>query len=325
MEIRELANEIIKGRRLTREDDLRWMITCDLKQLCGAADSIREHFKGNHVDLCSIVNGKSGRCSEDCRYCAQSAWNHTGCEEYSFLGEDEIFALAKSNQEAGVNRFAIVTSGRALKGEDFEKALSAVRKMKADLNIGLCASMGYLTLEQFQRLKEAGVTNYHDNLETSRAYFPKICTTHTWEGKVMTLKSAMNAGMTVCSGGIIGMGESWEDRIDLALSLAELGIASIPLNVLMPIKGTPFEDKKVLSDDEICRTTAVFRFINPEAHIRMAGGRRAMKNAGMRAFMSGASAAITGDMLTTTASTVRADREMLGSIGLDTTPAWSLQ
>jgi biotin synthase len=321
MNISELAKEIINGRRITREDDLSIFLTCDLNKLCEGADKIREYYMGNVVDLCSIINGRSGRCPEDCKYCAQSAHNNTNCEVYDFLSEDKILDACKMNEKEGVHRFSIVTSGRALTGEEFEKAVHAFEVMKSECKIDLCASMGFLSSEQLHRLHEAGVTSYHHNIETSRRNFPNICTTHTYDQKIETLKKVKAEGMCACSGGIIGMGETWEDRLDMAVSLAELGIDSIPINALMPIKGTPLENQTQLTEDDILRTISFFRYINPEANIRLAAGRALLTNDGEIAFKSGASATITGNMLTTAAcATIRSDKEMLKSLGRDAIP-----
>lgn len=316
-----LAQEIIDGRRITREDDLQFFLNCDLNELCEGADRIREKFVGDKVDLCSIINGRSGRCPEDCKYCAQSAHHHTNCEVYDFLPEEKILEACKMNEREGVDRFSIVTAGKALTGEEFDKAIHAYETMKRECKIDLCASMGFLTTEQLHRLHEAGVNSYHHNIETSRRNFPNICTTHTYDMKIETLKKVKEEGMYACSGGIIGMGETWEDRLDMAVSLAELEVDSIPINALMPIPGTPLEHLPQLTEDEILRTIAFFRYINPKADIRLAAGRALLTNDGERAFAAGASASITGNMLTTVAcATIRSDRQMLENMGRDVTP-----
>ncbi len=316
MDMLKLADEIIGGRRITREDNLHVFLDCDLKELCDGADKIRKDLIGDEVDLCSIINGRSGRCPEDCKYCAQSAHNHTDCEVYDFLPEETILAACKMNEAEGVHRFSIVTSGRTLSGEEFEQAIHAYETMKKECQIDLCASMGFLNAEQLHRLHQAGVTSYHHNIETSRRFFPYICTTHTFEQKMATLKLVKAEGMCACSGGIIGMGETWEDRLDMAVCLAEAGVDSIPINALMPIKGTPLEGMEPLTEDDILRTIAFFRYINPEANIRLAAGRALLTNDGERAFCAGASATITGNMLTTAAcATIRSDKEMLRALG----------
>lgn len=322
MDLKKLADDIINGKRLKREDDLSFFINCDLDALLEGADKIREYFCGDKVDLCTIINGRSGRCGEDCKYCAQSAHNHTNCEVYDFLPKEKILAEALANEKEGVDHFAIVTAGRSLSGEDFEKAIDAYETMHRECKLDLCASLGFLTKEQFHRLHEAGVTSYHDNIETSRRNFPNICTTHTYDEKIATIKMAQEEGFCVCSGGIIGMGETWEDRLDMAVSLAELGIMSIPINTLMPIPGTPLENLKQLSEEDILRTIAFFRYINPEANVRLAAGRALVTNDGEAAFSGGASATITGNMLTTSGSTIESDKKLLRGLGRDVTPEY---
>lgn len=322
MNMLTLAEEIIGGRRITRQDDLTMFLDCDLEQLCEGADRIREAMVGERVDLCAIINGRSGKCPEDCKYCAQSAHHHTDCEVYDFLPEQEILDACELHEKEGVDRFSIVTAGKSLTGEEFEKAIHAYETMHSRYHIDLCASMGFLDEEQLRRLHEAGVTSYHHNIETSRRNFPNICTTHTYDMKIETLKKVKAEGMCACSGGIIGMGETWEDRLDMAVSLAELGIDSIPINALMPIPGTPLEGRETLSEDDILRTIAFFRYINPEANIRLAAGRALLTGDGKNAFESGASATITGNMLTTVASaTIRSDRKMLQDMGREVAPA----
>lgn len=312
----ELTQKILNGYRLKRGDNLEIFKTGDLDDLEKGAGAIQTQYRHNHVDLCSIINGRSGRCPEDCKYCAQSACHRTDIKEYAFLPKEEIYAAAKKNQEAGLNRFAVVTAGRALTGVEFDKAIDAFEMMKKDLSIGLCASMGFLNAEQFRRLKKAGVTSYHHNLETSKRFFPYICTTHTYDDKIREIKLAQSEGLRVCSGGIIGMGETWDDRLDMAISLSELGIHSIPINILMPIPGTALEHQPRISGEDAMRTIAFFRYINPEADIRLAAGRKVLPGNGAVAFRSGASATITGDMLTTSGTTIKGDFAILKSLGL---------
>ena len=316
VDVMSIAEEIIKGRRLNRDEDLGWFLDVELSELQAGAFLLQKHFRGNHIDLCTIVNGRSGRCSENCKYCAQSAYHHTGVEEYPLMSKEELFRHAKANQEGGANRFSIVTSGRALSGKEFETVLEAYKEMNDTLSIHLCASHGILTEEQLQKLYEAGVRQYHHNIETSKRYFPEICTSHTYDDRIKTIKLAQKAGLNVCSGGIIGMGETWADRIDMAISLSELNIKSIPINSLMAIPGTKLEGMPPLSGDDILRTIALFRFINPEADIRMAAGRKLMPENGATAFKAGASASITGNMLTTSGTTMKDDLEILKKLGL---------
>lgn len=317
MSITELKEKVLAGYQISKNDDLSIFTTCDLKELCDCANEIREKLSGNHIDLCSIINGKSGHCSENCKFCAQSAFNKTDCEEYDFLDDDKILARANQDAEEGVHRFSIVTSGRALCGKDFDKAVEVYKKLHSQGKIDLCASFGFLTKEQLLKLKEAGVTRYHHNIETSRRNFPNICTSHTFEMKLQTIKTVKEIGMGICSGGIIGMGETFEDRVDMALTLAEAGVDSIPINALMPIPGTPFENLPQLSEDEILRTVAMFRFINPKTIIRLAAGRKLLSNSGEKAFLAGANGTITGNMLTTSGTTIKGDLELFEKMGLD--------
>ncbi len=315
MNISKCTEDIINGYRIKRTDDLNFFINCNLEQLCAGANRIRSSLCGNKINLCSIINGKSGRCSENCKFCAQSAHYCTGITEYNFLNEEAILAECTHNEKRGVNRFAIVTAGRTLSSNDFKKVISAFRLLKSKCNIGLCSSLGLLTSEQFKELYESGVRRYHCNIETSRRNFPNICTTHTYEDKIACIKRAREAGFEICSGGIIGMGESWEDRLDMAISLSELNVNSIPINALIPIKGTPFENLERISENDILRTVVIFRYINPIADIRLAAGRNLIKDCGKQAFLSGANSAITGDMLTTSGNNITEDIKMLREMG----------
>ncbi len=312
----DVAEKIIAGERLTAADNLDFLLNEPLEKIQHGAHIIQKKFCGNHIDLCTIINGKSGRCGENCKYCAQSAAHHTGVAEYEFMSAEKILAVARMNEKAGVNRFSIVTSGRALTGKDFDKAIDAYKLLRENLKIDLCASHGILTAEQFKRLRTTGVTSYHHNIETSRRFFPQICTSHTYDDRINTIKLAQAAGFCVCSGGIIGMGETWQDRIDMALELAALNIQSIPINALMPVKGTPLENQKQLEAEEILRTIAIFRFINPTANIRLAAGRKLLPDFGAGALLNGASASITGNMLTTSGTTIQGDMELLKKLGL---------
>ena len=319
--IEELKRKVEEGGQVTREEALALSRVEDKKALYEAAGAIRDRFAGRYFDTCSIVNARSGRCSENCKWCAQSAVFKTHVQEYELIDEESCVELARLNAKYGVNKFSFVTSGRSLSDKNINKLCEYAVKIKQEMKINLCASMGLLAREQLKRLKDAGITRYHCNLETSRRYFSTLCTSHTTDEKIETIRHALELGMEVCSGGIIGMGETWEDRLDMAVSLAELGIDSIPINALMPIPGTPLEHLKELSEEDILRTIAFFRYINPDANIRLAAGRALLTNDGEKAFQAGASATITGNMLTTVAcATIRSDRQMLADLGRDVTP-----
>ncbi|MCR5544814.1 MAG: biotin synthase BioB [Eubacterium sp.] len=315
MDIKKLTDEIIDGKRLGREDDLSFFKDCSLDELRSGADRIRKELVGDRVDLCTIIAGKSGNCGENCKFCAQSVHNHTDCEVYNLLDYNRILEESKSNEKEGVDRFAIVISGHSPSDKDFEKLIDIYKKLRKELKISLCASLGFLTQEQFDRLYDAGVRSYHNNIETSRRFFEHICTTHTFDDKIANIKRAQAAGLSVCSGGIIGMGETMDDRIDMAVELSELGISSIPINALIPIPHTPLEKLPILSEKEILRTVSMFRYINPNSNIRIAAGRKLISENGRAVFTSGASATITGNMLTTSGSTIKSDRKMLTSLG----------
>ena len=312
-----IAEEIINGRRLNREDDLAFFMEQDLDSLCRGADEIRRRLRGDRADLCSIINGRSGRCGEDCKFCAQSSCHNAKINEYPFLEPEEILEDCRRHERQGVGRYSVVTAGRALNGREMDLALRAYRSMKENCKIELCASHGLLSQEDFYRLAEAGISRYHANIETSRRNFPNICTTHTYDDKLEVIRRARNAGLAVCSGGIIGMGETWEDRVDMEFSLYEMEIKSIPINILQPIPGTPFGTLPPLSEEEILRTIAMFRYINPDAEVRLAAGRNSMEHSGKKVFTAGANAAITGDMLTTSGNNIADDMAMLTSMGFE--------
>lgn len=286
-----------------------------LKELCSAADEIRQKFCENAFDICTIINGKSGRCSEDCKYCAQSAYYPVKTESYPLMSSGELVSQAVYNEERGVLRYSIVTSGKRLSDEEIDQVCESIRQVKKASDIALCVSFGLLTEAQYRKIREAGATRVHNNLESSRNYFKEICTTHTYDEKIEALLAAKRAGLSICSGGIMGLGETMEDRIDMVLTLRELGVKSIPVNLLNPIPGTPFEGNKILSNDEMCRIVAVFRFLVPDASIRLAGGRGLLPDKGERCFSSGANAAISGDMLTTSGISIRQDMELLEKLG----------
>lgn len=312
--INKLKDKILSGYNITYNEALS-LIETPLNELLEAADEIRKHFCSNIFDICSIINAKSGKCSENCKFCAQSAHYKTNISEYPLLDKETIIKNALYMAEKGVLRFSIVTSGKALTDNDVEILADTIKEIKSKSNISICASLGLLTDENFKKLKDAGLERVHNNLETSENFFSSVCTTHTFDDKINALKAALQSGLSVCSGGIIGLGESMQDRIDLAFSLKELGIKSVPLNILSPVKGTPYENNKPLSEEEILKTISIFRFILPDAFIRLAGGRALLSDKGKKAFLSGANAAITGDMLTTYGISVDTDMQIIKETG----------
>lgn len=312
----ELKNRILSGGQISKEEALS-LYEVPLEELCEAANEIRAHFCGNRFDMCTIINGKSGHCSENCKYCAQSAFYHSHIEEYPLLGADEIVEQAKINDSQGVLRYSIVTSGKRLSNDEADKMCEAIRQIRKETNIAVCVSFGLLDETQFKKVKDAGAVRVHNNLETSRRNFPNVCTTHTFDDKISAIKAARSAGLTVCSGGIMGMGETPEDRVDMALTLRELEINSVPVNMLNPIPGTPYENLPKLTNDDMRRIVAVFRFLLPKASIRLAGGRGLLPDKGRACFESGANAAISGDMLTTSGISVATDMALLKELGYE--------
>lgn len=314
--LNSFINKVMQGNQITKEDALI-LYEQPLEALCASANKIRQYFCSNQFDICTIINGKSGQCSENCKFCAQSQYHHTQIEEYPLLSPETLLQQAEQDAKQGALRFSIVTSGKRLSDFEIEKMCKIIQQIKNTVDISICVSFGLLNQEQFCQLKKAGVTRVHNNLETSETYFPNICTTHTFQDKVAAIRAAQAAGLSVCSGGIMGLGETAEDRINLALSLRELGIQSIPINILNPIPGTPFANHTKLCEEEIRRIVAVYRFILPSASIRLAGGRGLLADQGKSCFLSGANAAISGNMLTTSGIDLKTDIRLLHQLGFE--------
>ncbi len=324
--LHKLADDIIAGRRIGRDEALALTAISgneNILILCEAADRVRQACCGNTVDLCSIGNVKSGNCSENCGFCSQSA-HHPGEDSpiYGLKSTEDIIAQAKAAEAAGAARFCMVSQGRGPKYQgpksgEFDRILATVKQIIAETNVKPCCALGELTLEQAQALKDAGVTRYNHNLEASENFFPNIATTHSWRDRVATIQNLKAVGIQACTGGILGMGESWEDRIDLALSLRELAVESVPLNLLNPRPGTPLSDRPKLDPYEALKAIAIFRLILPEQIIRYAGGREAvmgeLQALGLKA---GINAMLIGNYLTTLGQPPEDDHQMLSNLGL---------
>jgi biotin synthase len=315
--ILELEKRVLDGGRLDYEEALLLTEALDKEALYSAADRIRARFHGNQIDLCSIVNARSGRCSENCKWCSQSKFHHTDIEVYDLIPHDDAVRQALLNEQAGVNKFSLVTSGRTISHPHLDQLCKIYDTLRRESRLELCASMGLLDEEKLQKLYDVGVRNYHCNIETAPSFFPEMCTTHTIEEKKETLRLAQKVGMKRCSGGIIGMGESMAQRVEMAMALQEIGAESIPINVLNPIPGTPLADRPRLSDEEILTTMAVFRFVNPRAWIRFAGGRTLILRIQDQALHAGINATIVGDMLTTKGITMEDDIAHLRALGFE--------
>ncbi|AET68216.1 biotin synthetase [Desulfosporosinus orientis DSM 765] len=314
MSIQHYKEKVINGALISKAEAML-IAEAPLEEICSAANEIREYFCGNNFDICAIVNGKSGRCSENCKYCAQSAFYSTEIDEYPLLETGILVDQAKYNDERGILRYSIVTSAKKLNEQEVNQVCESIRAIRKETGIAVCVSFGLLDEVQFRKLKAAGVSRVHNNLETSRRNFPNVCTTHSFDEKIETIKAAQRAGLNICSGGIMGLGETMEDRIDMVLTIRELGIRSIPVNMLNPIPGTPYENTEKLTNEDMCRIAAVFRFLVPKASIRMAGGRGLLPDKGEQCFQSGANAAISGDMLTTSGISIEQDMQMLEKLG----------
>ncbi len=315
----EYAQKVLNGGEITREEAIELIHTSDedTMLLLAMADKIRRTFNGDDVDLCAIVNARSGRCPENCKFCAQSAHHNTGVTEYPFMTADEILSAARKAKEAGAIRFSIVTSGRNTNNpREFEQILEALKRIKEELQLEICCSLGLLTYEQAVKLKEVGVTRYHSNIETAPSNFPSICTTHSFEDKMFTINNAQKAGIRVCSGGILGLNESLEQRVEMAFELKRLNIDSVPLNILNPIPNTPFENNAPIPPLEILRTFAVFRYILPKASIRTAGGREVnLRDLQALALSGGLNGIMVGNYLTTAGRAPEEDLQMIKDLG----------
>jgi len=315
--LKQIESRLEKGQLISFEQAMELAeANVENEKIFLLADRLCKRYKGNSVELCSIINAKSGKCSENCKYCAQSAHYNTDIQSYPLISTEEVLKRARENEREGVHLFAIVTSGGSLSSKDFEKVLDMISVLKKETRLKLCASLGSISFSQALSLKQAGLYMYHHNIETCREYYKEICDTHTYEDRINTIKNAKDAGLEVCCGGIIGMGESMEQRIKMAFEIRELGIKSVPINILNPVKGTPLENVKRLEPFEILRTIALFRLIMPYATIRYAGGRLSLEEYQSEGFKAGINAMMVGNYLTTIGNKIADDLKMLQSLGL---------
>ena len=312
-----LEKKIEEGYRPDYDEALSLMRSLSLEDLCALAHALRLRYQGKRVDMCSIMNARSGKCGEDCKWCSQSRFHHTDIEVYPLVDAEAALREAVHNASKGVSRFSLVTSGRTLSPADTERICAIYCRIGSECSIKLCASLGLLNREQLFQLKESGVTRYHCNLETAPSYFPQLCTTHTIEEKMQTIEWAREAGLEICSGGIIGMGESEEQRVEFALAIRQTGAVSIPVNILNPIPGTRLAGMPPLKDEEVIRAVAMIRILNPEASVRLAGGRSRIKAVEPELFRCGISGSIVGDLLTTTGSDIDTDKAMFLRLGFE--------
>jgi biotin synthase len=315
--VKSLEEKILKGSSLSREDalSLAEITGPDIFDLFASANKIRQHFKGNIIGLCSIANAKSGACPEDCSFCAQSSGSKAEIEVYPLLSKEIVIQKAMEVKDSAIKRFSIVTSGRKVSRKNLAEIAEMISEI-SKLGILPCASLGLLNAEELLMLKSAGLDRYHHNLETSRGFFPRICSTHTFSDKIRTIEAAKSAGLSVCSGGIFGMGETWQDRIDMAFTLKELDIDSVPINFLIPVKGTALEHRKHLHPFDALKIVSLYRFILPRKEIRICGGRiQILGEFNSMLFLAGADGMISGNYLTTQGRNPEDDLRLIQTYG----------
>lgn len=317
-----LAADVLRDGEIESEDGRRLAALPDheLPDLLLCANRIRERFRGQSIELCGIISAKSGDCAENCRFCSQSVHHRTEVKCHPVTDEASILAAARASAGVGATRFGIVTSGGCLTEPELATACRAIRSLAED-GIEPCASLGRLTDESAARLREAGLRRYNHNVETAASHFPNVCTTHKYEDRVETVKVARAAGLEVCCGGIFGLGESWEQRIELAFALKALDVDVVPINFLNPVKGTPLEEEPLLAPREALKIIAIFRFILPTKHIKICGGREVvLRDLQSWMFYAGASGTLIGNYLTTLGRQPEEDLQMLADLGLTPAP-----
>jgi len=316
--IGQIEEKILGGGSIHKEEAsyISGISGYDIFKLFLSANRIRSHFMGNRAGLCSIVNAKSGACPEDCSFCVQSSKSKAEIDVYPLINKAVIIGKARDAKRAGVKRFSIVTSGRSVSQKDLLSIAELISDIKT---IGLlpCASLGILKERDLKILKTAGLERYHHNLETSERFFPLICTTHTYRDKIQTINSTKSTGLSICSGGIFGMGETWQDRIDMAFFLKDIDVDSIPINFLIPIKGTALGERDVLHPFEALKIVSLYRFILPQKEIRVCGGRNQILNEfNAFVFFAGADSLLTGNYLTTPGKSYDDDLRLIKTYGL---------
>ena len=318
--IKELESKAERDQRLTLEE-ANFLINLDdsyVFDLIASANYLRIKFKGHEISLCSILNAKSGQCSEDCIFCSQSVHYKTNISEYSLVSKEEMLAKAEEASAMGAHKFGIVTSGKSIeKNGELDEICKVLHALREEGKIHRCASLGILGREAFLKLKEAGLEEYHHNLETARSHFPKVCTTRDYEDDVETVRNAKSMGLKTCCGGIFGLGESPEQRIELAFTLIELDVDSVPLNFLHPIKGTKAANFPLLKPLEILKIIAVYRLLLPTKSIKLAGGRESnLRDLQSMIFAAGANSTMLGNYLTTKGRDYKDDLQMIIDMGL---------
>ena len=291
------------------------LLNLPLAELISRANKIRKDCIGSKLELCNIVNAKSGLCAEDCKFCAQSSRHSADISTYPLIEKEKIVKAAQKAKETGAEKFGIVTSGNRLNSEELDTIAGAISEIRNKIDIAVCASLGVLNTDELKMLKEAGLSRYHHNIETSANFYPKIISTHTFEERIDTIRAAKETGLEVCSGGIIGMGEDWQDRIDMAFSLKELDVDSVPINLLVPINGTPLESIETISCNDAIKAICIFRIILKDKIIKIAAGRETiLKDFQGLGFIAGANGMLIGGYLTIKGAGIEQDHELIKEI-----------
>ena len=297
------------------KDGTKTLLIEPLEKLISRANKVRKQYLYTNLELCSILNAKSGLCSEDCKFCTQSVKYHTDVSVYPLKEKEQIVQAAQNAKAIGAKHFGIVTSGNKLTKEEINTIVQAVSEIKDKVDITVCGSLGALEKSALKLLKEAGLSRYHHNIETSRRFYPQIVSTHSFDERINTINSAKEVGLEVCSGGIIGMGESWADRIDMACTLKDMGVNSVPINILVPIKGTTLEIVEPITAEDIIRTICIFRIILKDKTIKIAAGREAaLKDSQVKGFIAGANGMIIGGYLTVKGNALENDYALIKEI-----------
>jgi biotin synthase len=317
-EIQKIGDKVLEGGSVSMKEILPLLEAKgpDVMDLVAVANRVRVEFNGNEIDLCSLLNAKSGKCSEDCAFCAQSAHYQTDAPTYPLINADQMVKEAKEAQKRRTGRFCLISSGRQLNDKEFEVILSGLNRIRKETTLDLDCSLGTLSEERAEALKRVGVTRYNHNLETAESHFSKICTTHSFQDRVQTIEVLKEQGFSICCGGIIGLGESPQQRLELAFSLRQLGIDCIPFNILNPRPGTPLEHSESIPPMEIIKTISLFRLVLPKGTIKIAGGREAnLRDLQSLALLAGANGLIVGNYLTTPGRNAEDDFRMIEDIG----------
>ena len=317
--IKECQEKVFSGIRISSEDAEKLLNIPEenIKDLAKCANEITRDFNGEKIDVEQLNNIKKNSCSEDCTFCGQSAFFDTGIDTYQLPTPDEVVTRAQKAKEEGAESYCLVAAWREPTPNDFEKVCKIITKVNDNVGISIECSLGFLTIPQATKLKELGVKRYNHNLETAKSKFSEICTTHTYEDRLKTLEIARDAGLELCTGGIIGLGETREQRLELTLELARIYPEEITINILVPVPGTPLELQTELPNSEIVRMFSVIRFLLPESVIKISGGRETnLSDSGEELLQSGANGIITAGYLTMGGNEAKKDREMIEKIGL---------